>query len=43
MVRTPKLGRRVKKEAVSEEDKEISAEETELTQEETTRRETIVV
>ena len=41
MVGTPKLGKRVKKEAVSEEDKEVGAEETEFTQKETTRRETI--
>ena len=41
MVGTPKLGKRVKKEAVSEKDKEISTEETEFNQEETERRETI--
>ena len=39
MVGTPKLGKRVKKETVSEEDQEISAEETEFTQEETQRGE----
>ena len=41
MIRTPKLGKRVKKETVSEKDKEISAEETGFNQKETQRRETI--
>ena len=37
MVGTPNLGKRVKKETVSEEDKETGAEETDFTQEETQR------
>ena len=42
MVGTPKLGKRVNKEAVPRKiKKEISAEETEFTQRETERRETI--
>ena len=41
MVGTPKRGKRVRKETVSEEDKEIGGEETEFTEEETQRRGTI--